>query len=108
MFELEYITPCKVSKYINKLNVNKSTGIDGIGQKNLKMCKDHNVLAITALINNCIGQGIFPDKLKIASVIPLHKGGDINDPHNYCPISILPTLSKIFESVQPTKFTDIF
>ena len=61
------------------------------------MCKDHIVLAITALINNCIGQGIFPDKLKIASVIPLHKGGDINDPHIYRPISILPTLSKIFE-----------
>ena len=65
MFELEYITPCKVSKYINKLNVNKSTGIDGIGQKNLKMCKYHIVLAITALNNNCIGQGIFPDKLKL-------------------------------------------
>ena len=48
------------------------------------MCKDHIVLPITALIYNCIGQGIYPDKLKIASVIPLHKGGDINDPHNYC------------------------
>jgi len=35
MFELEYITPCKVSKYINKLNVNKSTGIDGVGSKSL-------------------------------------------------------------------------
>mgnify|MGYP007133248950 FL=1 len=29
MFKLEYIKPYKVSKYINKLNVNKSTGIDG-------------------------------------------------------------------------------
>ena len=74
MFELEYITPCKVNKYIDTLNVNKSTGIDGIGPTILKMCKDHIVLAITVQINNCIGQGIFPDKLKIASVIPLHKG----------------------------------
>jgi len=63
------------------------------------MCKDHIVLAITALINNCIEQGIFPEKLKIASIIPLHKGGDINDPHNYSPISILPTLLKIFENI---------
>jgi len=61
------------------------------------MCKDHIVLAITAPINNCIEQGIFPDKLKIASVIPLHKGADINDPHNYRPISISPTLSKVLE-----------
>ena len=99
-FELEYITPCKVSKYINKLNVNKSTGIDGIGPNILKMCKDHIVLAITALINNCIGQGIFSDKLKIASII--------HDPHNYRPISILHTLSKVFENIKPTKFTVIF
>ena len=39
MFELEYITPCKVSKYINKLNVNKSTGIDGFGPKFLRCAK---------------------------------------------------------------------
>ena len=58
------------------------------------MCKDHVVLAITALINTCIGQDIFPDKLKFAAIIPLHEGGDIND---YRPISILPTLSKVFE-----------
>jgi len=31
MFELKYITSCKVIKYIDKLNVNKSTGSDGIG-----------------------------------------------------------------------------
>jgi len=55
------------------------------------------VLAITTLINNCFEQGIFPDRLKIASVNPLYKVGDINDYHNYCPISILPTLSKVFE-----------
>ena len=48
--------------------------------------------------HNCIGQGILPDKPKIASVIPLHKGGDINDPNNYHSTSILPTL-------QRTKFT---
>ena len=39
-FELEYITPCKVGIYINTLNVKKSTGIEGIGPKILKMCKD--------------------------------------------------------------------
>ena len=79
-------------------------------QTSLQMCKDHIVLAITALINNCIGQGtcIFPDILKIASIIPLHKGGDINDPHNYRPISILPTLSKIFEKTYSQPNSQLF
>ena len=40
---------------------------------------------------------MFPEKWKIAQVTPLHKEGVRNDINNYRPISILPTLSKIFE-----------
>ena len=52
---------------------------------------------ITFIINSCISQGVFPDKLKFACVTPLFKSGTRDDPNNYRPISILPTLSKIFE-----------
>ena len=40
--------------------------------------------------------GIFPDKLKIAKVVP--KGDNTLFP-NYRTISILPSLSKIFEKI---------
>ena len=43
--------------------------------------------------------GTFPDELKIARVIPLFKYGNRNLMSNYRPISILPTLSKIFEKL---------
>ena len=43
--------------------------------------------------------GVFPDELKIAKVIPLYKSGSSNIMSNYRPISILPTLSKIFEKL---------
>ena len=43
--------------------------------------------------------GTFPDELKIARVIPLFKSGNRNLMSNYRPISILPTLSKIFEKL---------
>ena len=33
----------------------------------------------------------------LAEVFPIHKGGAKTDPSNYRPISILPTVSKIFE-----------
>ena len=59
----------------------------------------HSVLRL--IINKSLMTGIFPDKLKMAVVTPIYKGKD-SDPHefgNYRPISLLPTLSKIFEKV---------
>ena len=43
--------------------------------------------------------GIFPDKLKIAKVIPLFKKGGKSILSNYRPISLLPSISKLFEKV---------
>ena len=40
-----------------------------------------------------INTGIFPDKLKIAKVIPIYKKGD------YRPMSLLPSIFKVFEKV---------
>ena len=43
--------------------------------------------------------GVFPDKLKIAKVIPIDKGGKTDVINNYRPISILSSLSKIYEKI---------
>ena len=43
--------------------------------------------------------GIFPNKLKIAKVVPVFKKGDKDLLNNYRPISMLPSISKIFETV---------
>ena len=43
--------------------------------------------------------GIFPDKLKIARVIPLFKAGDPANISNYRPISVLPFFSKMLERI---------
>ena len=43
--------------------------------------------------------GIFPDRMKIARVIPLFKNGDVKELSNYRPVSILPQFSKFLEKV---------
>ena len=52
---------------------------------------------IATLINKSIISGTFPSQLKYAKVFPIFKCGSKSDPSNYRPISILPTVSKIFE-----------
>eukprot|EP00733_Pompholyxophrys_punicea_P000145 Pompholyxophrys_punicea_v1_NODE_23_length_5341_cov_25.501513.p1 type:complete len:179 gc:universal NODE_23_length_5341_cov_25.501513:3855-4391(+) len=52
-------------------------------------------------INLSLDTATFPDLLKKARLVPIYKKGSRNDPANYRPISVLPTLSKLFE-----KFVD--
>lgn len=49
------------------------------------------------MINKSFQIGIFPEKLKIANIIPIHKGGKADAITNYKLISILPCMSKIYE-----------
>lgn len=51
------------------------------------------------LINLSLRTGVFPDKLKIAKVVPIYKSGDASNFSNYRPVSVLPVLSKIYEKV---------
>ena len=46
-----------------------------------------------------MAEAIFPDALKVAKIIPVHKKGDPRIPENNRPISILPDLSKVFEKI---------
>ena len=52
---------------------------------------------LTYVINLSLKQGIFSDSLKVAKVIPIFKQGSLSLCTNYCPISVLSALSKIFE-----------
>ena len=57
------------------------------------------------MINQSLCTGIFPDKLKIAKVIPLYKKDDNKSFGNYRPISLLSSISKIFERVAFNNYT---
>ena len=59
--------------------------------------------SISSLVNKSIEGGKFPKQLKIAEVFPVFKSGNKGDPSNYRPISILPTISRIFEKKKKKK-----
>jgi len=54
---------------------------------------------LSKVINLSFQQGIFPESLKVAKVVPIHKEGSKTDVANYRPISLLSCFSKIFEKI---------
>jgi hypothetical protein len=93
------VTSDHVSKIIDKLRTKLSFGFDGISTKLLKYVKHILLLPLTVTINQSLKTGIFPEMLKIAKVIPLFKKDNNAFFVNYRPISLLPSISKIFERV---------
>ena len=78
---------------------NSSPGYDEMSASISKQCLDTYIDPLTYLINLSINQGIFPDELKIAKVLPIYKSDDKHLIQNYRPISVLPFFSKIFEKI---------
>ena len=78
----------KFSKDYNDINmyVVKAT-FDAVVQPFLYIC------------NLSFTKGVFPDKMKIAKIVPLFKSGDDNTFNNYRPVFLLPQFSKILEKL---------
>ena len=65
----------------------------------LKKAHDPRIKPLTLLINQSLSSSVLPNDLKISRVKPLFKRGNAVLFSNYTPISILPSLSKIYEYV---------
>ena len=76
--------------------------------KLLKLLKMELSKSFTLIMNQMITTGIFPDSFKISKITPLFKKGDVSMLSNYRPISLLPTILKIFERILNNQLYDYF
>ena len=96
-FKLHEISEDFVFKELSTLNVNKSTGLDGLPARFLRDAAEVIKGPITHIVNISIRTEIFPSDMKIAKVKPLYKKKSRLELGNYRPVSILPITSKILE-----------
>ena len=89
----------EILEIINKLKNKTSCAYDGISSKLLKAIKNEICHPISILVNKSLSEGVFPDELKLAKVVPIYKSKNKECIDNYRPISVLPAISKIYEKV---------
>jgi hypothetical protein len=63
-------------------------------------------LPLSHIFNLSLSNGIFLNKLKLCCVIPIHKSGSPLECDNYCPISLLSSISKILKKIVAKKLLD--
>ena len=99
MFTFNFITLDNMGKKINNLDLTKSNPINSIPAKIVVGNSDIFAPILYNNFNNNITYGTFPSKLKIADITPTHKKKERILKENYRPISILPSISKIYEKL---------
>ena len=97
MLSIPLITVNEVFCFLTKLKQSSTRGLDNIDSRILKISAPIICDTLTYVYNTCIEKNYFPKALKLSKIIPLHKSGNVNDPSNYRPISILSALSKPLE-----------
>lgn len=89
----------EIESIIIGLKQDCAVGWDGISTTLVKAAKHILSPILNHVFNLCICSGKFPKVFKKGIVHPIFKGGDRYSVNNYRPISVLSTLSKIFEKI---------
>ena len=108
-----YLAPVNENEIRQLIKSLKDTtaGFDDLNSMCLKISSRFLLKPLTHICNLSISQGIFPEQLKMANVIPLYKSDDSMSFNNYRPVSVLCVLSKIFEKIMYNRvaaFLEIF
>ena len=90
-FTFSMFNPADITMLIKNLNINN------IPDKIVVDTVDISAPIISKIYNDSILRNVFPGHLKIADITPAHKKDETTTKENYRPVSILLSISKIFE-----------
>uniref|UniRef100_K7GG65 Reverse transcriptase domain-containing protein n=1 Tax=Pelodiscus sinensis TaxID=13735 RepID=K7GG65_PELSI len=93
----------EVLEQIEKLNVNKSSGPDGIHPRVLKELKWEIAELLSVVCNLSLKSASVPNDWKVANVTPIFKKGSRGDPGNYRPVSLTSVPGKLVKTIVKNK-----
>ena len=89
------------------LDLSKASGPDSIPVVVLKNCEPELSYILSELFNKCLKESCFPDCWKVSTVVPVFKNiGERSAAKNYCPVSLLSVVSKVFEKLVNNRIVD--
>lgn len=98
-FKFTHTTVLEIEQIISDLDLTKACGYDNISPRLLLKCKDIISPFLFRIFNCIINTSIYPDKLKIAKIIPIPKEKNATEVNKFRPIALLPIIDKIFERI---------
>ena len=102
---LEGVVEQEIIDIVNNCNNKTSCDYFGISMALLKKIITCIAKPFTYICNRSFSEGIFPEQMKTAKVIPLFKSGEKSYFTNYRPVSLLPQFSKVLEKLFCSRFT---
>ena len=90
---------CEVHRLLEGLKARKATGPDGISARVLRDCANELTPSLSRLFRQSLSEGRVPSGWKHGRITACHKAGPKNNPENYRPISLLPIVSKVLETI---------
>ena len=101
------VTPKMVRKFVMNLDLSEASGPNCIPVVVLKNCEPELSYILAELFNKCLKESCFPDCWKVSSVVPVFKNvGERSTAKNYCPVSLLSVISKVFEKLVNNRIVD--
>jgi hypothetical protein len=105
-FTLRHITNTETTKTMNKINPNKASDVYKIKPAIIKDLAPYLAPILTTLFNESIDENEYPDALKYTKVIEIYKDKLKILPANYRPISLLPIIAKILDTLLNNQLMD--
>ena len=98
-FRVRCVTLSELSVALQRMSSSKAVGPDDVCLSLLRECFAVTGPHLLHVINHSLATGCVPAIWKLATIVPLHKGGALSEPSNFRPISVLSVVGKLAEKV---------